>query len=81
MGDLAAFAEKHRAPMIVSEFGSEDKQNTPERLRHAAYFTDRARAAGIVCFWWDCGHFALFDRHTEKLIHPEIASALLGNQK
>ncbi len=81
MGDLAAFAEKHRAPMIVGEFGSEDKQNTPERLRHAAYFTDTARAAGIVCFWWDCGHFALFDRHTEKLIHPEIASALLGNQK
>lgn len=75
--DLAAFSEKHRAPLVIGEFGSEDKQNTPQRQKHAAYFTDKAREAGILCFWWDCGHFSLFDRHEEKLIRPEIAKALV----
>ena len=77
MENLSAFAEKHRAPLIIGEFGSEDKQNTDDRVRHAAYVTKKAREKGIICFWWDCGHFTLLDRRTEKLIRPEIAKALL----
>ena len=76
MDSLSAFAEKHKAPLIIGEFGSEDKQNRDERLRHAAYVSSKAREKGIVCFWWDCGHFALINRETEKLIDPEIAKAL-----
>ncbi len=78
MDHLSAFAEKHRAPLIIGEFGSEDKQNRDERLRHATYVSGKARENGIVCFWWDCGHFALMNRETEKLIYPEIAKALQG---
>ena len=77
MTALSAFAEKHQAPVIIGEFGSEDKQNTDERLRHAAYVAGKAREKGIVCFWWDCGYFALFDRHTGKLIQPGITGSLL----
>ena len=74
--DLSAFAAKHGAPLIIGEFGSEDKQNTDARACHASYFTRKAHEKGIVCFWWDCGHFALFDRYTEKVLHKEIVEAL-----
>ena len=76
MNDLSAFADRHGAPLIIGEFGSEDKQNTEARACHASWFTRKAREKGIVCFWWDCGHFALFDRRAEKLLHREIADAL-----
>ena len=78
IADASAFAAQHSAPLIIGEFGSEDKQNTPQRVRHAAYFTARAREKGIPCFWWDCGCFALFDRYAEKPIQPEIIRALVG---
>lgn len=77
--DWAAFSEKWRAPLIVGEFGSEDKGgavNADARVRHARAFADRAREKGIVCFWWDCGHFALFDRYTARQTRPDIIRAL-----
>ena len=76
MADLSAFAEQHEAPLIIGEFGSEDKQNTESRAHHASYFTRKAREKGIACFWWDCGHFALFDRREEKVLRKEIVDAL-----
>ncbi len=76
ISDLAAFSQKWEAPVVIGEFGSENKQNTADRVRHAAYLTKKARAAGIVCFWWDCGYFSLFDRHTGKAVQPEIIKAL-----
>lgn len=76
MASLSAFAEDQGAPLIIGEFGSEDKGNTDARARHASYFTRKAHEKGIRCFWWDCGHFALFDRYTEKVRHREIVAAL-----
>ena len=76
MADLSAFAARHEAPLIIGEFGSEDKQNTEARAHHASYFTRKAREKGIACFWWDCGHFALFDRRGEKVLRKEIMDAL-----
>ncbi|MBR4710596.1 MAG: glycoside hydrolase family 5 protein [Clostridia bacterium] len=76
MSGLAAFAEKHGAPLVIGEFGTEDKRNTAERVKHAAWFAGQARERGISCFWWDCGAFALFDRHTGRQTQPEIIRAL-----
>ena len=76
ISSLAAFSEKHRAPVIIGEFGSEDKENTPERARHADYITRKACEHGIACFWWDCGHFAVMDRKKECVLHPSIVKAL-----
>ncbi len=78
MADLSAFAKRQGAPLVIGEFGSEDKQNTPDRVRHAAYYAQRGREAGIPCFWWDCGHFALIDRTACRVIHPDIVEALCG---
>ena len=78
MARLSAFAGRHGAPLMIGEFGSEDKGNPAERARHAAYFTGKARAAGIPCFWWDCGSFALLDRRSGAVLQPEIVRALTG---
>ncbi len=78
MAGLAAFAEKHGAPLMIGEFGTEDKRNTPERVKHAAVFTGKAREKGIPCFWWDCGRFALLDRFAAEVRQPEIVKALMG---
>ncbi|MBQ6173585.1 MAG: glycoside hydrolase family 5 protein [Clostridia bacterium] len=76
---LGAFAAARHAPLIVGEFGSEDKTgeaNRQARARHAGSFTRKAGERGIACFWWDCGWFALFDRRTSAQTQPEIIRAL-----
>ncbi|MBR6705978.1 MAG: glycoside hydrolase family 5 protein [Clostridia bacterium] len=75
---LSAFSEKHDAPLVIGEFGSEDKGNEAARERHAAFFVSKAGDRGIPCFWWDCGRFALFDRNSARVIHPGIVRALTG---
>ena len=75
---LAVFSKKHDAPLVIGEFGSEDKGNEEARERHAAFFTASARHRGIPCLWWDCGRFALFDRLSARVIHPGIVRALTG---
>ena len=37
----------------------------------------RAREQGIPCFWWDCGFFSLFDRHTGAVTRPALVRALM----
>ncbi|MBR4503105.1 MAG: glycoside hydrolase family 5 protein [Clostridia bacterium] len=76
MDRLAAFSEKQLSPLVIGEFGSEDKGNDGARERHAAFFAASARDRGIPCFWWDCGHFALFDRTSGRMTHPGIIRAL-----
>ena len=73
---LSAFSEKHDAPLVIGEFGSEDKGNEEARERHAAFFAASSGKRGIPCFWWDCGHFALFDRTGGRMTHPGIIRAL-----
>ncbi len=75
---LSAFSERHGAPVVIGEFGSEDKENDGDRERHAAYYTARGRERGIPCFWWDCGQFALLDRRTGRVLKPGIVRALTG---
>ena len=78
MVSLAAFSEKHDSPLVIGEFGSEDKGNEEARERHAAFFAASSGNRGIPCFWWDCGRFALFDRDCARVSHPGIVRALTG---
>ena len=76
---LDAFAAKWDAPLIIGEYGSEEKGgdvNRAARVRHAERFVRKAGEKGMVCFWWDCGWFSLFDRFTARQTQPEIIRAL-----
>jgi endoglucanase len=71
-------AKRFNIPVIVGEWGSEDKDNIVARVAHAEYYTKAAKNKGFATFWWDNGYhrfqeddefyrkrdelFAIFDR-------------------
>lgn len=71
-----------KVPMIVGEFGSQDKFNTDaytaERAEYAAYFVTTAKKYGITCFWWDDGgSMKLFERRALKPCCGPVIEALI----
>ena len=89
MNTLAKKGEDLGVPVIIGEFGSMNKGNESDRVAHAAYNVKTAAEKGIVIFWWDNGcdnaqytePFALFDRYSAKVTHPDIVEALINNAK
>lgn len=52
-------------PVIIGEFGSVNKNNTEERIKHAKKYVSLAAEYNIKCFWWDDGgKYNLVDRTT-----------------
>lgn len=79
-------------PVVLGEWGSIDKNNLAERVKHASYYVAGAHKVGIPTVWWDNGTrtqsadgkaevFALFDRSTNTVLHPEIVDAIFCSAK
>lgn len=52
-------------PVIIGEFGAENKDNAADRARYYSYYIQAAAQRGIPCFIWDNGlaaSFGLLDR-------------------
>lgn len=52
-------------PVIIGEFGAENKDNSADRAAYYSYYISTAKARGIPCFIWDNGSknsFGLLDR-------------------
>jgi endoglucanase len=74
-------------PVVLGEWASTDKNNAPERVKHAAYFVKGAHAVGIPTVWWDNGNkalvpggsdvMALLDRATLAWTHQDIVDAIM----
>ncbi|MCL2287399.1 MAG: cellulase family glycosylhydrolase [Firmicutes bacterium] len=71
-------------PVIVGEFGSQNKNNTDQRADHAAYFVAAGRRLGIPCVWWDNyttqgtgERFGIFNRGNNTFFFPEIVDAMM----
>ena len=74
-------------PVIIGEMGTVDKsyldENMPAFRRYwAEYIVKAAKANGIVPIYWDNGWngkngFALFDRTTLEITHPEIIEGMI----
>lgn len=70
-------------PLIVGEFGSQDKFNTDkytaERVKYASYFVKTAKKYGVTCFWWDDGgSMKLFDRLGAKPYCEPVIEAMIS---
>jgi len=75
-------------PVVITEFGAQNKNNTADRVRYAVHYVETASQFGIACFWWDNGgrfenvedvrNYALFDRHNNRWLFPEIAEAIVS---
>ncbi len=74
---LSEFRERISVPVIIGEYGSQDKGNEDYRAAHAGYLVSAAAAIGVKCFWWDTtGEFGLLDRAVCKMICPKITAAI-----
>ena len=74
---LNEFSERIDAPVIIGEYGTEDKGNDYFRAAHARYLTENCAKVGIKCFWWDTsGAFSLFDRKTAEVKFDKIVNVV-----
>lgn len=78
-------------PVIIGEFGANNKDNAADRADYAGYIVKNAALRGVKCFWWDTGGkveidpelgyykgMALYDRYRREWVFPEIVEALTG---
>ncbi|MCL2425496.1 MAG: glycoside hydrolase family 5 protein [Oscillospiraceae bacterium] len=75
-------------PVVITEFGASNKNNTTDRINYAIHYVETARQYGIATFWWDDGgqadsaedvrNYALLDRFNNTWFFPEIAEAIVG---
>ncbi len=72
-------------PVLLTEYGAEDKnKNTEEVRKWAVDYVSKATAKGIPCFWWDNGiydksgeKFAIFDRKNLSWYREEVVDAII----
>ena len=64
-------------PVVLSEFGAMDRDNTPERAKYVSLVVSLARMRGIPCFYWDDGtKYEVLSRGDASVRHPEIVRAM-----
>lgn len=65
-------------PVILTEFGCEDKGNLKSRVEWIKTYRNNADKYGIPCIWWDNGkEYMIMDRNSYSWRYPEIVDALL----
>ena len=85
MNDLYKKYVSNGIPVLIDEFGSQEKNgNLESRIDHAGYYIASARARGITCVWWDNNlmqgngeRFGIIDRNSLKWAFPEIVEAMM----
>ncbi|MGN0604357.1 MAG: cellulase family glycosylhydrolase [Oscillospiraceae bacterium] len=92
MWEINEFLVKKGIPVIIGEFGTGNKNNTSERIKHAKYYVSEAKKLGVPCFWWD-NHVSdlpaedvvcntgLMDRTTCEWYFPELTKAIVDGAK
>ena len=71
-------------PVIIGEFGSLNKDNTSDRVKHMEYYVSAAKARGITCFIWDNGvkdgegAFGLLNRKDGSWYFKDIVDAAMN---
>jgi len=69
-------------PVIIGEFGAENKNNTADRAAYYEYYIKSARDRGIPCFVWDNnvsegnGSYGLLNREDNTWYFPEILEGI-----
>jgi len=70
-------------PVVMGEWGATNNDNLNDRLRHAAYYTQKCREKGICPVLWSNGkpnEFGIFDRNTLTWHFPAYADTILHTQ-
>lgn len=71
-------------PVLIGEFGAQNKENLEDRVRWAEYYVATAKSYGLKCVWWDNNlfsgsgeKFGLFNRGTMQFQPVELLNALM----
>ncbi|CAK7042128.1 MAG: Endoglucanase 1 [Desulfovibrio sp.] len=84
-GSLYKAVVSRGLPVVMTEYGTLDKNNTETRVAWARYVREKAAEARIPCIWWDNGiargnspkgTFALLNRVSLEWYFPEIVDAI-----
>ena len=74
-------------PVIIGEFGSVNKNNIGDRVKHMEYYVKAAKKRGITCFIWDNNiidgdsPFGLLNRKDCSWYYPELVDAAMKGLK
>ena len=72
-----AWAQKHRRPLYLGEFGAYDKAETASRVRWTSFMARQAEKRGWSWAWWQFdGDFVLYDVRGDHWVEP-IRDALV----
>jgi aryl-phospho-beta-D-glucosidase BglC (GH1 family) len=82
---IQTHAQRLNLPVLLTEWGSQDNNNTSARAAHAEYYVREAARRGWRTFWWDNmqtygggnEYFGLLDRHTDTWFFPEVVDAIM----
>ena len=90
MNDLEKVKKDKGVPIVISEFGTINKDNDEVRAKYTSFFVSEAKKRGIVCILWDNNidskerdnnlySYAIFDRERCEWRHPAVLNALIAN--
>lgn len=75
--DLKRLFIDKKIPVVITEYGCEDKNNEATRAAWVSFVRERASEAGIPCVWWDNGSsYKVFDRNTGECVYEKLLEAL-----
>ncbi|MCL2138630.1 MAG: glycoside hydrolase family 5 protein [Treponema sp.] len=72
-------------PVIIGEFGAQDKNNEDVRAQWAEFYVGYAKSKGVKCFLWDNGTFSInegelmgfFNRNNNTFPFPNYLAGLM----
>ena len=75
------FLDNH-IPVIISEFGCEEKKSEEERLKWLEFYVKPLAEMGVPCVWWDNGdEYRMLDRENGSIFNQELVDKFLGFYK
>ena len=76
--NINRFFIKKGVPVMLTDFGCKDKQNTDDRVAWIHFYKEQADKYGIPCIWWDNGsNYQIMDRNNYSWIYPQIKDELI----
>ncbi len=68
-----------RIPVVISEFGCQEKESEEERLKWLAFYVEPLAQMGIPCIWWDDGgDYKILDRENARFENEALVDELVG---
>jgi endoglucanase len=77
---IAEWARTNRRPVLLGEFGSNEKVDMKSRICWTKFIREEALSRGMAAIYWEyCAHFGVYNRETQTWRQP-LVEALVGKK-